>query len=41
VEALAPRVPPFLLRVANFYFLIGSPALLHHGAFWDDPDYDA
>lgn len=25
VEALAPRVPPFLLRVANFHFLIGEP----------------
>lgn len=24
VEALAPRVPPFLLRVANFHFLIGE-----------------
>lgn len=25
VEALAPRVPPFLLRVANFHFLNGEP----------------
>lgn len=25
VEALAPRVPPFLLRAANFHFLIGDP----------------
>jgi hypothetical protein len=25
VEALAPRVPPFLLRVANFHFAVGEP----------------